>query len=127
MLMRALPELLREGDYFILDQEGSCRCCLDPAGRPTNIRVGERPAELVPYATTLDLARLPGHVVVTGDERTPMRAAVQVRQATRRPMLLLGDGGRLLGVVGEYELFKGMLKQTELARSASEISPPLMQ
>lgn len=127
MLMRSTMELAREGKYLLLDQENRCRCCLDDAGRPTDVRVGERPAEFVPYGTELDLAALPEHVMVTGDERTPMRAAVMVRQTTRRPMVLLDGGGRLLGVVGEYELFRGMLKQTELADTHSEISPPLAQ
>jgi glycine betaine/proline transport system ATP-binding protein len=39
--------------------------------------------------------------------------------------VLLGDDGQLLGVVGEHELYRGMLRQTELAKSHSEISPPL--
>ena len=55
--------------------------------------------------------------MVTGHERTPMRAAVMVRQLTHRPLVLLGDGGELLGVIGEHELYRGMLKQTELAES----------
>jgi hypothetical protein len=28
-------------------------------------------------------------------------------------------------VVGEHELYRGMLRQTELAKSHTEISPPL--
>ena len=54
--------------------------------------------------------------MVTGGERVPMRAAVVVRQVTRRPLVLLGDDGQLLGVVGEHELYRGMLRQTELAK-----------
>ena len=55
--------------------------------------------------------------MVTGGERMPMRAAVLVRQITRRPLVLLGDDGELLGVVGEHELYRGMLRQTDLGRS----------
>ena len=47
---------------------------------------------------------------------TPMRAAVMVRQKTKRPLVLFGDSGELLGVVGEHELYRGMLRQTEYAR-----------
>jgi glycine betaine/proline transport system ATP-binding protein len=46
-----------------------------------------------------------------------MRAAVMVRQVTLRPLVLLGAEGELVGVVGEQELYRGMLKQTDLARS----------
>jgi glycine betaine/proline transport system ATP-binding protein len=45
-----------------------------------------------------------------------MRAAVTVRQQTKRPLVLLGDNGELIGVVGEHELYRGMLRQTEYAR-----------
>jgi glycine betaine/proline transport system ATP-binding protein len=30
--------------------------------------------------------------------------------------VLLGDNGELLGVVGEHELYRGMLRQTEYAK-----------
>jgi len=45
-----------------------------------------------------------------------MRTAIAVRQATLRPLVLLDEAGRLLGVVGEHEIYRGMLRQTELAK-----------
>ncbi|MGH6934353.1 MAG: choline ABC transporter ATP-binding protein [Dongiaceae bacterium] len=125
MLMRSVAELQRDGGTVILDRAGRCRCALDSAGRPAGLTIGGATGDFVPYATELDLSKLPDNAMVTGGERTPMRAAVLVRQITRRPMVLLGDDGRLLGVVGEHELYRGMLKQTELARSHPEISPAL--
>jgi glycine betaine/proline transport system ATP-binding protein len=125
MLMRSLAELPRDGAQVTLDRAGRCRCTLDGAGRPTGLTVGGTAGNFVPYATDLELEKLPDNTMVTGIERTPMRAAVLVRQITRRPMVLLGDDGRLLGVVGEHELYRGMLKQTELADNHPEISPAL--
>jgi len=54
--------------------------------------------------------------MVCGTPVTPMRAAVTVRQLTKRPLVLFGESGELLGVVGEHELYRGMLRQTEYAR-----------
>jgi glycine betaine/proline transport system ATP-binding protein len=125
MLMRSIAELQRDGPDIILDRAGRCRCRLDNQGRPLELAVNGAGGQFVPYATDLDLARLPANAMVTGGERTPMRAAVLVRQITRRPLVLLGDDGQLLGVVGEHELYRGMLRQTELAKSHTEISPPL--
>jgi glycine betaine/proline transport system ATP-binding protein len=125
MLMRSIAELQRDGTDIVLDRAGRCRCRLDEQGRLRDLTVGGVAGELISYATDLDLAKLPANAMVTGGERTPMRAAVMVRQITRRPLVLLGDGGQLLGVVGEHELYRGMLRQTELARSHAEISPPL--
>ena len=125
MLMRSAAELQRDGADIVLDRAGRCRCRLDDKGRLRDLTVGGVAGELISYATDLDLAKLPANAMVSGGERTPMRAAVIVRQITRRPLVLLGDGGQLLGVVGEHELYRGMLRQTELAKSHVEISPPL--
>jgi glycine betaine/proline transport system ATP-binding protein len=125
MLMRSISELQRDGPDIVLDRAGRCRCRLDNRGRPLELTVGGAPGQFVKYATELDLAKLPPTAMVTGGERVPMRAAVVVRQVTRRPLVLLGDEGQLLGVVGEHELYRGMLRQTELAKTHSEISPPL--
>jgi glycine betaine/proline transport system ATP-binding protein len=125
MLMRSVAELQRDGPDVVLDRAGRCRCRLDNQGRPLELAINGASGQFVPYATDLDLARLPATAMVTGGERTPMRAAVLVRQITRRPLVLLGDEGQLLGVVGEHELYRGMLRQTELAKSHPEVSPPL--
>lgn len=118
-LMRPASDLVREpGSSFIqLDRAGRCRCQLDEAGRPINLMVNGRPGEFVTYASDLDMAAIAeSNQMVTGLDRTPMRAAVTVRQQTKRPMILLGDDGALLGVVGEHEIYRGMLRQTEYAK-----------
>lgn len=118
-LMRPAGDLVREaGSSFIqLDRAGRCRCQLDEAGKPVNLIVNGRPGEFVSYSSELDLTAIAeSNVMVTGLDRTPMRAAVTVRQQTKRPMILLGDDGALLGVVGEHEIYRGMLRQTEYAK-----------
>ncbi|MGH8732405.1 MAG: ATP-binding cassette domain-containing protein, partial [Burkholderiales bacterium] len=117
-LMRPLSDLAREpgGATIQLDRAGKCRCQVDSRGKPTNLMVNGKPGELVPYATDLNLSKLPDHVMICGTERTPMRAAVTVRSQTKRPMVLLGEDGVLIGVVGEHEIYRGMLRQSEYAR-----------
>jgi glycine betaine/proline transport system ATP-binding protein len=46
-----------------------------------------------------------------------------VRQLTKRPLVLLGDSGELIGVVGEHELYRGMLRQTEYTRISKSPEP----
>lgn len=118
-LMRPAGDLVREaGSSFIqLDRAGRCRCQLDDGGRPINLMVNGRPGEFVTYSSELDLASMAdSNMMVTGLDRTPMRAAVTVRQQTKRPLVLLGDDGALLGVIGEHEIYRGMLRQTEYAK-----------
>jgi glycine betaine/proline transport system ATP-binding protein len=121
-LMRPVGDLKRDagnGAIVELDRAGRCRVRLNEAGRPVDLTIAGKPGHFVAYSTDLDLAGLGEDVMVTGDERTPMRGAVLVRQVTKRPLVLLNGGGELIGVVGEHELYKGMLKQTDLAQSDS--------
>ncbi|HVZ02265.1 MAG TPA: choline ABC transporter ATP-binding protein, partial [Dongiaceae bacterium] len=117
-LMRPATDLVREpGSTMVqLDRAGKCRCRLDAQGRPTDLIVNGKPGQFLPYATDLVLDRLGDNVMICGTPVTPMRAAVMVRQQTKRPLVLLGDSGELLGVVGEHELYRGMLRQTEYAK-----------
>ena len=116
-LMRPVADLVREpGSSFVqLDRAGRCRCRLDDIGRPIDLMINGRAGSFVPYSSELDLANLPDDVMVSGSERTPMKAAVMVRQMTKRPLVLLNGDGELIGVVGEHELYRGMLRQTEYA------------
>jgi len=124
-LMRPVADLQREqGSSMIqLDRAGKCRCRLDNQGKPLDLIVNGKPGQFLPYATDLALDRLGDNVVVCGTPVTPMRAAVIVRQQTKRPLVLFGDNGELLGVVGEHELYRGMLRQTEYARVSESPKP----
>jgi glycine betaine/proline transport system ATP-binding protein len=127
-LMRPAADLAREqGSSMIqLDRAGKCRCRLDNQGKPIDLIVNGKPGQFLPYATDLALERLGDNVMVFGTPVTPMRAAVMVRQQTKRPLVLLGDGGELIGVVGEHELYRGMLRQTEYAR-VNQSPPPTVE
>jgi glycine betaine/proline transport system ATP-binding protein len=117
-LMRPVTDLAREpGSTLIqLDRAGKCRCRLDKDGKPTDLLVNGKPGQFLRYATDLSLERLGDNVMICGTPVTPMRAAVMVRQQTKRPLVLLDDDGVLLGVVGEQEIYRGMRRQTEYAR-----------
>ncbi len=125
-LMRGVGELVRDPaqpELVVLDRAGRCRCRLDSDGRPVGLVIDGAEGRFVPYTPDLDFARLPATCMVTGTDRSPMRAAIMVRQTTRRPLVLLGLRGELIGVVGEHELYRGMLKQTDLAKQPDEIAP----
>jgi glycine betaine/proline transport system ATP-binding protein len=124
-LMRPVSDLAREqGSSMVqLDRAGKCRCRLDAQGKPVDLIVNGKPGQFLPYATDLALDRLGDNVMVCGTPMTPMRAAVTVRQQTKRPLILLGDNGELIGVVGEHELYRGMLRQTEYTRISKSPEP----
>jgi len=118
-LMRPLAQMARDpadDGAVLLDRAGRCRCRLDHDGRPVGLTVDAAAGRFVAFTPDLDLGALPPNVVLTGDEHSPMRAAIMVRQSSLLPLVLLARDGRLLGVVGELELYRGMLRQTDLGK-----------
>jgi len=122
-LLRLLDDLPRGSDTqtIQLDRAGRCFCKLDGQGRPHSLLVEGRPGAFHVYETGMDLAALPPGTLVTGGELTPMRIAVMVRQQTKRPFVVLGADGQLLGVIGEHEIYRGMLRQMERANISAPI------
>ena len=118
-LMRPVAELPRDTAdpaWLRLDRGGRVKARLGDDGRILALEIDNASGRLAVYSEDLDLDRMPKDVMLTADAHTKMRAAIMVRSAMQRPLLILDEGGRLLGVVGEQELYRGMLKQTDLAR-----------
>jgi glycine betaine/proline transport system ATP-binding protein len=122
-LLRGVAELVRGSaeaavspPSLLLDRAGRCRCRLNNAGRPLDLTIDGQPGQFVEFHPDLKVAALPANAMVTGHIRTPMRFAILVRQQTKRPLVILGDDGELLGCVGEHEIYRGMLKQLQLVR-----------
>ncbi|MBX6323026.1 MAG: choline ABC transporter ATP-binding protein [Rhodospirillaceae bacterium] len=122
-LRRASAEAALPAPLLMLDRAGRCRCRLNSAGRPLDLTIEGRAGQFVAYTPDLDLDALPANAMVSGDTRTPMRIAILVRQRTRRPLVVLGEQGELLGCVGEHEIYRGMLRQFHLGRDEPAPAP----
>ncbi len=124
-IMRPVESLERDPaspDTVWLDGAGELRCRLDREGRPEAVIVNGVEGHFIPHNEGLDLGSLEDGEVVTGTLDTLMRTAIEVYHAVGRPLPLLGRDGRLLGVVGNREIFRGMLLRTSVAsdRAASD-------
>ena len=124
-IMRPVESLERDPaspDTVWLDPAGELRCRLDREGRPEAVIVDGVEGHFIPHNEGLDLGSLEDGEVVTGTPDTPMRTAIEVYHAVGRPLPLLDQDGRLLGVVGNREIFRGMLLRTGVAsdRAASD-------
>jgi glycine betaine/proline transport system ATP-binding protein len=133
-LLRTMADLTRasaaaavQPPTIVLDRAGRCRCRLNSAGGPLDLTIEGQPGQFIPFTPELDLDSLPANAMVTGHVRTPMRSAILVRQQTKRPLVILGDDGELLGCVGEHEIYRGMLKQLHLVREEAPPAPAAAQ
>jgi glycine betaine/proline transport system ATP-binding protein len=107
-LMTPVDAIRHERGALVL---GPIRLELDPAGAAAAASRGGEPLALTIYDPGQQLE--PGQLVLARPEIT-MREAVELRQTTGLPVLLAEDG-RVVGVIGDDELYKGILRQTTLA------------
>ena len=118
-LMTPVEDLRRDGDALLLDREGRFRIVLDAGGAPDRVTLDGREGKLMPFVEVSGaeaLERLsPGDAaMITAPVELSMRDAIQLRQASGHPVALIEDG-KLVGVCGDEEIYRGILRQTDIA------------
>ncbi|UCH75057.1 MAG: choline ABC transporter ATP-binding protein [Rhodospirillales bacterium] len=98
-------------DTVCLDEAGEHRCRLDESSRPEAFFSGDRDADCVAWSPDLALETVRDSFV-SGTPDIPMRAAIEIRHATGRPMPMIDRDGVLIGVIGENELLAGMMRRS---------------
>jgi glycine betaine/proline transport system ATP-binding protein len=66
----------------------------------------------------MSMETLKDGMLITAPLSISMRAAIEIRKATGCPVVL-SDAGRVMGVVGDEEIYKGILRQASLADQQS--------
>jgi len=114
-LMTPLEALGTQAGRIQLDWTGHHLLHLDASGAPAQIDIEGSPGHLLPYTDTLDVvaAGLDGRSVVIVSPDTLLEKIIHIRHATGRPLLLCEEG-RFTGVVGDQEIYGGMLRSTRL-------------
>ena len=123
-LMTPIEDLRRDGDAVLLDRAGRFRVVLDGDGRPLSATLDGRTGDILHYdpANGGDLnARLAGSgaVLIAAPTEMSMRAAIELRQASGHPVALVEEE-RLVGVCGDEEIYRGILRQTDIAAEPDE-------
>ena len=113
-LMTPLAELPREGDAVLLDGEGRFRVELDGGGAPSAVSLDGRPGRLLPYTPDHGPEAWQDAALITASTEMTLRTAIELRQASGHPVALLEEG-RLVGVCGDDEIYRGILRQAALA------------
>ncbi len=120
-LMTAVDELARDGDAVLLDREGRFRVRLDAQGAPAEVALDGRPGRLTAYEPGMDPQALGGVALITAPTDMSMRAAIELLQATGHPVALV-EAGRLVGVCGDDEIYRGILRQASVAEEPQTVA-----
>jgi glycine betaine/proline transport system ATP-binding protein len=121
-LMTPVEDLAREGRSLLLDRAGRFRIQLDDSGTPAAVTLDGKPGRLLhfePEADPTALGRMaPSNVaLITAPTSMSMRTAIELRQASGHPVALVANG-KLVGVCGDEEIYRGILRQTRLAEAS---------
>jgi glycine betaine/proline transport system ATP-binding protein len=113
-LMTPLASIARRDDQVLLDRNQRVTMSLGADGAPGAVTIVDRPGRIVAYVDGCDLAALDRDVVVTAPPDITLRTALEIRHRTGNPLALVEDG-KLIGVIGDDEIYGGILRQTSIA------------
>jgi glycine betaine/proline transport system ATP-binding protein len=104
----------RQGADVLLDRDRPVVMTLGGDGRPGAVSIVGRPGRVVAYADGCDLGTLDRDAVVLAPPDIKLRTALEIRQKTGNPLAMVADG-KLVGVIGDNEIYRGILRQTGIA------------
>jgi glycine betaine/proline transport system ATP-binding protein len=113
-LMTPASAMARRGAEVLLDREQRVVLTLGPDGGPRSVTIVDRPARLIAYPDGCGPSRLDRSAVVLAPPAIKLRAALEIRHRTGNPLAMVEDG-RLVGVIGDEEIYRGILRQTGIA------------
>jgi glycine betaine/proline transport system ATP-binding protein len=115
-LMTPSAELRRDDDLVDLDAEGDHRLRVDSDDRPVDASARGRTIPLWRYDRNdgADQPSPPPGAMASASPEVLMKTAIELRHATGSPIVLV-DGDRFVGVIGDREIYRGMLRQSGVA------------
>jgi len=116
--MTPLADLRRDGADVLIDNKGHLRVTLNAQDEPVAASIDGKTARIEHCGHDTKIGDLGDDVLVTAPSSMKMRWNIEIRHHTGWPILLV-DGGRLVGVVGDSEIYAGILRQTGFAEDAA--------
>jgi glycine betaine/proline transport system ATP-binding protein len=113
-LMTPVSAIARRGDEIPLDHNQRVMMTVSADGGPGPVRIVGQPGRVVPFADGFDISSLDRQAVVTAPPGIRLRTALEIRHCTGNPLVLVEDG-KLIGVIGDDEIYRGILRQTGIA------------
>ena len=112
--MTPLADLRRDGEDVILDSRGLIRVTLDSFDKPVAASFDSKPVRIENCDSDTKVKDLGDDVLVTAPSSMKMRWNIEIRHHTGWPVLLT-DNDKLVGLVGDSEIYGGILRQTNFA------------
>lgn len=99
-----------------LDSQNRYKVKIDPEGKPVSATVDGQPIEIFHCGENTDFTTMKPNVIFSAPINLKMRWNIEARYHTGAPVLLIDDG-KLTGIIGDDEIYRGILRQTNLAET----------
>ncbi|MEH6632856.1 MAG: choline ABC transporter ATP-binding protein [Halopseudomonas aestusnigri] len=117
-LMTLTDDLRKDGDLLILDKYNAFKVSLGNDGAVSKVAFENKvDLKLFSFGEENHLSDIGEDTIVITSPEITMKRAIELRQATGNPVLLAVNN-RLVGVVGDEEIYKGILRQSSIADAA---------
>ena len=113
-LMTPVTAVARRGADVLLDRNQRVVMSLGADGGPRAVSIVDQPGRVVPYADGFDPESLDRDAVVAAPPDIKLRTALEIRHRTGNPLAMV-EHGKLVGVIGDDEIYRGILRQTGIA------------
>jgi glycine betaine/proline transport system ATP-binding protein len=110
-VMRTADGLAQDGSMLLIDSAGQVRLELDAERRPVRVLRGETDCRMAHCAESGETAQIAWGDVVIAPADMKLRAAIALKRQTQNPIVLVDQMGRLAGLCGDEEIYKGLLRK----------------
>jgi len=109
-VMTPAAALRRDGAVVALDPAGALRVTLDGDDRPVAVTINGRTGQFA--RADADTGAVPGagYDIVLAPVDLKLRAAIALRQQAGCPIVLVDQLGRMAGLCGDEEIYRGLLR-----------------
>ncbi len=111
-LMKPAASLKSDDGEVLLDAAGRIRIRLDAEGRPIGVRLDGTEGRIA-SADGETGHTAPAADVILAPLDLRMRAAIELRRASGNPIVLVDQLGRMAGLCGDDEIYRGLLARSE--------------
>jgi len=109
-LMRPVHDMARDGDSILLDRAGHLRLQLDAENRPLHAQIDGKAGRLATIDRETGLFDAANTDIVIAPLDVRLKAAIALRRASGHPIVLVDQLGRLAGLCGDEEIYRGLLR-----------------
>jgi glycine betaine/proline transport system ATP-binding protein len=110
-VMRPASALRREAGAVIIDEGAAIRVRIDAEDKPIGVTLNGREGRIATTNVETGAVATDGYDMIVAPVELTLRAAIALKSQTDHPILLVDQLGRLAGLCGDEEIYRGLLRK----------------